>query len=601
VLNGTRAPCMNDSIATRQRYWLVFLLFLHTVNTYMDRVAISAAKGPMQDDISGLDDQMMGYVFGIFAVGYALFQIPAGWFSDRAGPRLALTIVVIVWSVFTALTGAVFTAISLLVVRFLFGVGEAGAYPGATRALYSWLPAKERGFGQGIFHSGARIGAAASLVMMPWLIDLIGWRMTFVANAVVGLVWGFVWWRWYRNEPSEHAKVNEAEVELIRRGIEEAEPTGPQVPYIQVVTSANVLLAMFQYAASNITFFISITWLQPYIRSTWGDQYAYLASVPLLCGAVALWVSGYAVTYLYRIGFPVLSRRLPAMIGYSLGAFGLILCTRAAQSDSVWLFIACFSLATFGVEMTLSPSWAFCMDIGGSRSGAVSAAMNMVGNLGAALSAVAFPFFVANVTIPVIAETTGTANSFFVFAATMNALAVIAWIFMNPRRPLKEISAAALRTRLVVFLGLIVLVVTALVYTKFLLPANKAKETGSLQPAPQLVLAGSYRRHPTPLTIRSGLIGRTIRCGDSLSFLSWLPSPRFGERGWGRGAVERVSLQRSSRCLPARIFLIPGVAPRYAPSSPALLPRKAPRRSSGWTGGEGSQRFGYSNAVEIVA
>ena len=108
---------MNPSVATHQRFFLVFLLFLHTVNTYMDRVCISAAKGAMQKDIQGLDDQMMGYVFGIFAVGYALFQIPAGWFSDRAGPRTALTIVVIVWSAFTALTGAVLTVASLLVMR----------------------------------------------------------------------------------------------------------------------------------------------------------------------------------------------------------------------------------------------------------------------------------------------------------------------------------------------------------------------------------------------------------------------------------------------------------------------------------------------------
>ncbi len=466
---------MNPSIASRQRFWLVFLLFLHTVNTYMDRVCISAAKGSMQKDIVGLDDQMMGYVFGIFAVGYALFQIPAGWFSDRAGPRRALTIVVIIWSLFTALTGAVYTAISLLVVRFLFGVGEAGAYPGATRALYSWLPAKERGLGQGIFHSGARIGAAASLVVMPWLIDLIGWRMTFVANAALGLVWGAVWWFWYRDEPSDHAKTNHAEVEMIRKGIQEEAASESKVPYIQVVTSANVLLAMFQYAASNITFFISITWLQPYLRSTWGDEYAYLASLPLLCGAVALWVSGYAVTFLHRQGMLVMSRRLPAMIGYSLGAIGLLLCTQTAESDSVWIFIACFSLATFGVEMTLSPSWAFCMDIGGSRSGAVSAAMNMVGNMGAAVSAVAFPFFVANVTIPLIAETTGTANSFFAFAAAMNAMAVVAWLFMNPLRQLKEISASALKTRLVLFLALVLLVIAALVYTKFLLPAKEDK------------------------------------------------------------------------------------------------------------------------------
>ena len=458
---------MEKVVATQQRYVLVLLLFLHTVNTYMDRVCISSAKGAMQSEIAGLDDQMMGYVFGIFAIGYALFQIPAGWFSDRAGPRRALTIVVVVWSIFTAMTGAVTTAIGLLVVRFLFGVGEAGAYPGATRALYSWLPAKERGLGQGIFHSGARVGAAASLVLMPMLIDWIGWRLTFVANALVGLIWGLVWWFWYRDEPRDHRSVSQAEVELIERGIREDSPAQHSIPFIQVVTSANVLLAMFQYAASNITFFISITWLQPYILNSWGEPYAYLASIPLLCGAVALWCSGYLVTYLHRRGFPVASRRVPAMLGYSLGALGLLLCTQTAESASVWPFIACFSLAIFGVEMTLSSSWAFCMDIGGSRSGAVSGAMNMVGNLGAALSAVVFPYFVANVTIPGIAETTGNANSFFTLAAAINVMAVVAWVFMNPLRQLKELTPGALRLRLAMFLALFVTVIAALLYTKF--------------------------------------------------------------------------------------------------------------------------------------
>ena len=460
---------MTDSAATRQRLLLVLLLFLHTVNTYMDRVCISAAKSSMQGDISGLDDQMMGYVFGIFAVGYALFQIPAGWFSDRAGPRRALTIVVIVWSVFTALTGAVFTAISLLVVRFLFGVGEAGAYPGATRALYSWLPAKERGIGQGVFHSGARIGAAVSLVLMPAVISWIGWRWTFVANGLLGLVWGSVWWFWYRDRPRDHSWTNQEEVKLIETGIQEQAAPKESIPYVQVVTSANVLLAMFQYASSNITFFISITWLRPYIEERWGSEAANLAALPLLVGAVALWISGYSVTALHRLGMPVLSRRIPAMIGYTLGAIGLLLCTQTSESGSVWPLIACFSLAMFGVETTLSPSWSFCMDIGGSRSGAVSGAMNMVGNLGAALSAVLFPYFVANVTLPIFATTTGTANSFFVFAALMNALAVVAWLFMNPLRPLRELSNQAIQLRLAAFVGLILLVVAALIYTKFMM------------------------------------------------------------------------------------------------------------------------------------
>lgn len=467
-----------------QRYWLVFLLFLHTVNTYMDRVCISSAKQSMQNDIAGLDEQQMGAVFGIFAVGYALFQIPSGWLSDRMGPRRALTIVVIIWSIFTALTGAVYTAVSLLVVRFLFGVGEAGAYPGATRALYTWLPAKERGLGQGIFHSGARVGAALSLVIMPLIIESIGWRWTFALNAFLGIVWGIVWWIWYRDSPADHTRVSAQELETIRKGMEEeATQNQDSIPYIQIVTSANVLLAMFQYAASNITFFISITWLQPYIIKTWGEEFRHLASLPLLCGAIALWCSGYMVTFLHRKGWPVMSRRLPAMIGYTMAAVALLVCTQTVESASIWPFLVCYSIAIFGVEMTLSPSWAFCMDIGGSRSGAVSGAMNMVGNLGAALSAVAFPYFVYNVTLPIFAEKLETANSFFVFAACMNILAVFAWTMMNPRRELKKISQQALRIRLIFFVILIIGVVSALIYTKFIFSAKKKEEAYLVRPS----------------------------------------------------------------------------------------------------------------------
>ncbi|MBB6428317.1 MFS transporter [Algisphaera agarilytica] len=458
---------MSHTFVTRQRFLLVFLLFLHTMNTYMDRVAISSAKLDMQEDISGLTDERMGLAFGIFAVGYALFQIPAGWFSDKAGPRLALTIVVIAWSIFTAWTGFVYTAIALIVVRFLFGVGEAGAYPGAARAMYSWLPARERGLGLGIFHSGARVGAAVCLVLMPMLIDLIGWRMTFVANALIGVVWGLAWWFWYRDDPRDHPLVNDAEADLIEKGIEEEKATESTVPYIQVVTSGNVLLAMFQYIASNFTFFISISWMQPYVSETYGEDKAWMASLPLLSGAVALWLSGYMVTALHKRGMPVLSRRLPAMIGFALGAIGLLLTTQAVEMNSVWVLILSYSLALFGVEMTLSPSWAFCIDIGGSRSGAVSAAMNMMGNMGAAVSAIVFPIFVSSVTLPFFAPETGTANSFFVLAAALNVAACVAWVFMNPRREMKEISPGALKARLTFFALMILVVVAIVIHVRF--------------------------------------------------------------------------------------------------------------------------------------
>ena len=124
----------------------------------------------------------------------------------------------ILWSTFTALTGAAWSAVSLLVIRFLFGAGEAGAFPGATRAFYGWLPAKERGFAQGIFHSGARLGAAASLFLMPALIHWIGWRWTFVANGAAGILWGLIWLWWFRDDPAEHRFVNRAELDYIRAG-----------------------------------------------------------------------------------------------------------------------------------------------------------------------------------------------------------------------------------------------------------------------------------------------------------------------------------------------------------------------------------------------
>ena len=272
--------------------------------------------------------------------------------------------------------------------------------------------------------------------------------MTFVANAVVGLVWGSVWWFWYRDPPQRSSLDERGGSGTDRARHRRRKPRRTsRSPSSKSSRRANVLLAMFQYAASNITFFISITWLRPYMRRTLGKRVRPICrSFRCWCGAVALWLSGYLVTNLHRLGMPVLSRRIPAMIGYASVLLGLLLCTQTADPESVWPLILCFSLAIFGVEMTLSPSWAFCMDIGGSRSGAVSGAMNMVGNMGAAVSAVAFPYFVANVTIPYLRRETGTANSFFVFAAVMNVLAIVAWMFMNPLRQLKELSSGALRS-----------------------------------------------------------------------------------------------------------------------------------------------------------
>jgi len=455
----------NDVRQSRGRYWLIGILFFHTVNTYMDRACISSAAGAMQNDL-GFDDQMMGYIFGMFAIGYALFQIPAGWLADVLGPRRVLAWVVSLWSLFTMLTGAAFNAFSLVLIRFLFGVGEAGAFPGATRALYNWVPAKERGIAQGLFHSGARVGAAISLFLMPFLIALVGWRLTFVINGIIGVVWVTVWLKWFRNDPKDHPRVNAAELSYIRRGLMEESVPSAKIPFAVIVTSGNMLLAMFQYIAGNITFFISFTWLQPYLIRQWDSQAAVYAPIPLIFGMFAHWTSGALVTLLYGKGYHVNSRRIPAATGFVIGALGLMLTTQMGGAGPLQ-FVLCFSIAVFGVEMTISPSWSFCMDIGGTSSGAVSGAMNMLGNLGSAFSAIIFPYFVANITLPFFAEQTGTANSFFVFAATINVLAAVAWLFMNPKKTISDsISPRQVKVRLILFILAAVLLVGGLLTYK---------------------------------------------------------------------------------------------------------------------------------------
>lgn len=454
---------------TRARYFLIAILFFHTINTYMDRACISSAAESIQADLD-ITKQMMGYIFGIFAIGYALLQVPSGWMADTYGPRKLLTGVVALWSFFTMLTGAAKNAVHLLIIRFLFGAGEAGAFPGATRGLYSWVTAKERGIAQGLFHSGARVGAALSLLIMPFLIDWVGWRWTFVINGVIGIVWVAFWLPWFRDDPKDHSWVNEAELEHIQSGIVQEDVSSQKLPFGQIVTSGNMLLAMFQYIAGNITFFISFSWFQPYLSDHYGDAVRPLAAIPLIFGMFAHWTAGGLVTYLYGKGYHIASRRAPAMIGFAIGAIGLMIATQASSGTAL-LFVLCFSIGVFGVEMTIAPSWSFCMDIGGSRSGAVSGSMNMLGNLGSAFSAIIFPYFVANITIPYFAPETDTANSFFVFAATINALAFVAWVFMNPKKKLGSISQKQVRLRLTLFFGFAVALIVALwIWKTFYMP-----------------------------------------------------------------------------------------------------------------------------------
>jgi len=443
---------------SRQRYVLISILFFHSVNTYMDRACIASAADFIIKDLA-ITKEMLGLILGIFAVGYALFQVPSGWIADRLGARKALTIVVTFWSMFTALTGTARNALQMLILRFMFGVGEAGAFPGATQAFFRWLPVKERGLAHGINFSGSRLGAAFSLFFMPWLISIIGWRWTFVVNGLIGVVWAAAWLIWFRDNPKDNKKINKAELDYIEQGRVSDFTTTIKASFAEIFTSLNMSLAMLQYFASNVTFFISLTWLPSYIRNQWPDDpnAIYYSALPLIFAAFANWIAGSMVTGLFKKGYHVGSRRATAIVGFSLGIIGLVLAIQTrnlnfltTEKAQLYWFVFCFGLATFGVDMTLSPSWAFCNDIGGANSGAVSGSMNMVGNIGAALSAITFPLL--------LNEETGSANAFFVLAAGLNFVAIMSWCFMNPNRISgKKLSPQAVRNRFIAMLTSLVL------------------------------------------------------------------------------------------------------------------------------------------------
>jgi len=407
---------------------MVLGTFILALIVLFDRILMSVAKDPVSASLS-LNDKQMGWVMSIFALGYALFQTPAGLFADKYGPRKVLAAVVTLWSFFTALTGAVWNYTVLLIVRFLFGAGEAGAFPGIARATYSWIPIKERGIVNGINFSGGRIGAAIALPVVAWMIEWTGWRMTFLILGVFGVLWGIFWYAWFRDQPGDHAGMSEEEVAHIKELTEESSKDDSQkISFRALFRSKQMWLLMGQYFASNFTFFFCLTWLFPHIKAKYNldaVEAGFYASAPLIFGTLGNWFSGFLVDYLYKVKNLRVSRRSPAIIGFVLASTGLIASIYMTEVTGAVVFI---SIAVFGADMTLSPSWTTCVDVGRQFSGAVSGTMNMAGNIGSFLTALAFPYLLAF---------TGTEVPFFFLAAGLNTIAIFLWLGIRPSKPLE--------------------------------------------------------------------------------------------------------------------------------------------------------------------
>lgn len=432
------------------RHLLILGTFLLSMLLYVDRACISAAKeaicAPVEQGGLALSETQMGWVMAAFTLGYALCQTPAGLLADRFGPRRVLSVVVTFWSLFTALTGAAWNYVSMLVARFLFGAGEAGAFPGCARAFYSWLPLSERGLAQGINFSGSRLGAAVAFPLIGWMVDSMGWRQSFMILGGIGVLWAVLWYVWFRDEPEDHPGVSPSERELILRGRQPAGNADESPPALSATTlfrSRNMWLAMGQYICSNFTFYFALGWSLPYLKTEFGltsVMAGIYAAVPLLCGALGNWVGGAMVDRIYRQGKWKLSRQLPPIVGFLLAAAGLV---GLQLVDSPLGYAAMLAIAVFGADMTLSPSWTFCIDIGRRNAGTVSGTMNMAGNLGAFATLLAFPYLKewteAYLAVhPGVPPWITSTTPFFLGAAALDLLAVGVWLATRPDKPLEE-------------------------------------------------------------------------------------------------------------------------------------------------------------------
>ena len=407
-------------VPSRARYKVLAFTTILAIVTYLDRVAISSAAPAIRSEM-GLDAIEMGWVFSAFTWAYAIFEIPSGWMGDVMGPRKVLTRIVIWWSAFTAATGAAWNFASLVAARLLFGMGEAGAFPNTSRSFTKWFPVNERGAAHGWVFMGTRMGGAITPPLVVALMTAVGWRHTFYLFGILGVIWAWFWWRWFRDEPSQHPEVNAAELALIEAQ-KEAHSETVRFNWANLLTP-NLLLVYGMYFTMGYTLYFNLTWLPTYLKDVRGftlQQAGWLSGVVLFTGGVATYFGGRLTDYLVtKYGLKI--GRSMAVV--TLPIAGMLLIAAANTQDS--MTAAILLAATLGVaDLSVSSCWSICHDIGGRNAGIVTGAMNTWGNIGGALSPL------------VVGYAVGWWNSWtvpFYITAGIYLFGAICTLFVDPR------------------------------------------------------------------------------------------------------------------------------------------------------------------------
>lgn len=416
-------------VPVRSRHKVLGMLFLASIVTYLDRISISAAAPRMSRDL-GLSNAQMGLVFSAFVFAYGLFEVPGGWMGDRFGPRVILTRIVVWWSAFTALTGAVRSYTALLACRFLFGAGEAGFFPNSSCTISRWFPFGERASATGVVWTASRLGAAiAPLIVIP-LQRALGWRPVFYIFGGIGVVWAAAWYLWFRDYPREKSGVSDAEIAEIGEGGRTAHAS---LSWKVALGSPNLWAVMLMYHTYCYSAYWFFSWMPTYLVKARGvEAFAAFAALPYIMGALANAAGGYTSDLLVRkVGLKWGRRSIGIFSMVSAGGFMLL----SIALDNKLLGILALSFSFAVSDFMLPNCWAVCLDIGKRYAGTVSGAMNMAGQMGSTIAAAAYGGLV---------EKHGW-NTPLIGLAAFSLLSALLWLKIDPTRLLvaeEELVAA---------------------------------------------------------------------------------------------------------------------------------------------------------------
>ena len=400
----------------------------------------------------GIDANDFFYLTAAFQFAYALFEVPSGWMGDSFGPRSTLLRIVIWWSFFIALTacaglpipglGAVGIGFTLLVIiQFLFGMGEAGAFPNMTRSLYNWFPASQRGFAQGTIWLSARLmgGLTPVIWVLLTLYAGLNWRQALWLFSGLACIWCLVFYFYFRNHPEEHPGTNQAERDIIN--LNRVNPTGHHgVPWKIILSSSTLWFMCGMYVVTNFCWYFMMYSLPDVLKGQFANQaqreqgqlfLAFIAGSPLLVGMFGCLLGGYLTDwYVQRTGDRKWGRRIFAMIGY--GMAGVCYLFAAAFMHNLFAFAICVMAMGFFNDLVMGSAWATCQDVGRRYAAIVSGCMNMVGNLGGALGV----YITGSVMKAHAADRPTGITIMFVTYAIIYFIGVLIWLGIDASKPI---------------------------------------------------------------------------------------------------------------------------------------------------------------------